>query len=632
MEVQLEGKKLDLRKRQIDYDREVLQATKKQASPWSTNTTRAAAPEAIKLIDYNGARELPELQELFVAIDRCLSDKLDRRSISLTDVPPPMSFHQPVDAAPLLVANKLKEEVQYKLLQEYVRALGPESHFVIDDDSNLVQFTNALGAPLKVDHAVMSRAMAGQIKTAFNIAFVVEQKISSPNHERTHLEGFSQLHTYMRAALRQSGPGSAFEPRKAKRTHIVGILIYRQPVEYQPPNDTQAHWTSPALGVALTNYVSKDKSTAKDGYSRLVADVYVLFHPAFMPAPHLLRLSSGVDAGMLFTALCSPTTNYAHLQRSFGMTAFTTVAMGGKNYKCVRYLGHGAIAEVWACRSGDVENLATDQEQEPRLRVSDAATDTGDDDSPKVHSEDLLVLKRTTNANTSLNHECAILIKLMAIDSDNAGVIFPRFVALSDDETCLLASPVCYQIITGGQLRRFALFDKGQDDAVAYLQRLGRLFVDYVTALETCHRAGIVHCDIALRNLMMTAVNGEARGCLIDWDCACEIDKESGMALHYHGRGSLETASKRVLAGEGYGRADDLIALVRCWKMVTQLATYKQVKIWAQMRGRPDHRPLLVEMIDKYWAARQGDLDVMAAQERYDALRAWFSNPTYIPA
>jgi hypothetical protein len=43
---------------------------------------------------------------------------------------------------------------------------------------------------------------------------------------------------------------------------------------------------------------------------------------------------------------------------------------------------------------------------------------------------------------------------------------------------------------------------------------VGQLFVDYVTTLAQCHRLGTVHCDIALRNLMMTPVDGKYRGCL----------------------------------------------------------------------------------------------------------------------
>ena len=92
-------------------------------------------------------------------------------------------------------------------------------------------------------------------------------------------------------------------------------------------------------------------------------------------------------------------------------------------------------------------------------------------------------------------------------------------------------------------------------------------------------------------------------------------------------RASLETATDRYLSTHVYYPSDDLIALVRCWKIATQLATYKAVKAW---RHLADDQTRMRATITAYWNRQRDIYDDYAEREDYEALKAYFRDPHFI--
>jgi len=94
-----------------------------------------------------------------------------------------------------------------------------------------------------------------------------------------------------------------------------------------------------------------------------------------------------------------------------------------------------------------------------------------------------------------------------------------------------------------------------------------------------------------------------------------------------HIRISLETITDSYLHTLVYRPADDLVALVRCWKLATQFPSYKALKEWGALAS--DHHQMR-NVIRAYWRRQHDELERRAERCDYANLRAYFSNPSYI--
>lgn len=96
------------------------------------------------------------------------------------------------------------------------------------------------------------------------------------------------------------------------------------------------------------------------------------------------------------------------------------------------------------------------------------------------------------------------------------------------------------------------------------------------------------------------------QGCIIDWECADFFQVDTRLTVkHAAGiRVSLDTATSRYVEDGTYGPSHDLVALVLCWKIATQLETHKATKNWSQLPATIEH---FRTTINVYWMQNSRD-------------------------
>lgn len=312
-EQQLEVQKMDIQhkentgKRKHDETMTQIQLELVRASkrPNATFPTLASVDHNTFCFDLMRRSKVVErLEDMFDMIHACISDKLTRRSHATTVTLQAGTPEQPQqhyramryeggDVPPMIVSNKCNESVQYAMLQAFNDGQLQSGHFEIIDDSNVY----VIAPEDKVDHVVMWRGDQHRAtKSPLNAAFVVEQKPAKPTPADT-----LQLLRYLYHILHGTGPEYANADLVCRRTHVMGILVYRTAATERDPIPPADTLTTPHVEVKPPQLNKEDNQKGKRGrrtdYSRLVADVYVLFHPSIMPEPHLLRLAEpGIDA------------------------------------------------------------------------------------------------------------------------------------------------------------------------------------------------------------------------------------------------------------------------------------------------------------------------------------------------
>lgn len=585
------------------------------------STLAFSNPEASYALVKENSILATNVPALFHKIDAVVSDKLIRRSLvgilgqSEEQLDPaPITIGQREVQQPLIIANRFSDKIQHDMLAALNDSLG--GHFFIGSAFR----TTYLGGGARPDQLVMARTAVlapTTFRAAMNVAMVVIHTAAMDSPPAT---AFYNLNVSMLQVLTESGPG---------RTHVFGVLVYRTAADDIPiPAGTTSIPEVPET-------MGQEADELNGGYSRLVVDVYVQFQRTLLAHPSMFKLQEGYDAAQFFAEVGSPDTTYTNFERSFALQSFRSESVENTTYKCVRFLGTGADStHVWECvedRPGLVAEAVL-PERWSESRGSFASSDgewTGVETKLQQHA-DSLVLKRSKGHNSNYEKEVLMLEHLANVFGGDVGKAFPALdkYSITSERSIVLTRPVCRKLMRGRDIRRAHL---SEHTLLMYLRSLGSLFVDYVTTLKNCHAQNIVHRDITLRNLMWhrSTDDGRRRGCIIDWECAEHVNPVHGMTdPSLDGiRVSFETATEFYLDSGRYRPTDDLMALVRCWKIATQPATYKAAKQWSRLTpGREQHR----RTINPYWMRNWGKLETHARDEDYDSLVAYFRNPGYI--